>query len=113
MESEVRRHAVSEVEGSPPADAGGQDEERRAQTEHGSNGGARGQRAWQTAAVLNSGRDVCRLISIQTDRPIFEAICLCLKTLGMRPATQHPTWGAAWEEAIELALEDVLKEVLR
>jgi len=36
-----------------------------------------------------------------------------IRGLGVEPTTQHPAQGAAWEEAIELALEDALKEVLR
>jgi len=51
----------------------------------------------------------CILRSIQTAGPAFGLIRRHFNVLGAGVATQHPTQGAAREEAIELALADALK----
>ena len=55
----------------------------------------------------------CILRSIQTAGLTFGLIRQHFNVLGAGVATQYPTEGAAWEGAIELAIEDALKEVLR
>jgi len=43
----------------------------------------------------------------------FGPICLWLVALGLRFLTEPPTWGAAHQDAIELAFEQALKGALR